>query len=313
VLHTALLLAYDPEAKITAPVITGVIQGCVYGLIGLGLVLVYKSNKFFTFVQAEIATVAAFAGSLARDPKGGTGNFVVACLVGILTGVIVGLLTQVLVIRPLFRASRITLTVATVGVALVLIQGELLVFGANAKRFAPLVRGTGEREGVSLLATSVSRVSWSQMVLVLFFVAAGLMAAAFFRTRYGTGILAVSQEPTAASTVGINVMRVSLLTWGLVGLLAGIAGVAYAPVAIQVTPGLMTVNGPLVGGFVAAVVGGMTSLPGAFAGGLTVGLVEQLANANQPSGISGFKDLVVFGMLLLVLLVRPKGLLGKEA
>jgi branched-chain amino acid transport system permease protein len=306
--------AFDPESQVAAPVITGIVQGSVYGLIALGLVLVYKSNRFFNFAQAEIGTVAAFIGSIVRTQNGSVANFLMACVAGIGAAVILGLLIQVAVIRPLFRASRVTLTVATVGVALLLIQAELLFSGANARKFAPV---RNDPEGIPFLATSVTRTSWSELLIVIVFVAAGLGAAAFFKTRYGVGILAVSQEPTAASTVGISVMRISLLTWGLVGLLGGIAGVVYAPTQFGITPGFMTFGtgsgGPLIPAFVAAVLGGMTSLPGAFVGGLSIGLIEQFANRFAPDGVPGFKDLVVFGVLLLVLLVRPGGILGKEA
>jgi branched-chain amino acid transport system permease protein len=134
---------------------------------------------------------------------------------------------------------------------------------------------------------------------------------AFFRySRQGTAILAVSQEPTAAETVGIAISRVSLLTWTLAGFLGSVAGIVALAGSPVLVPGVMT-GTALVGGITAGVLGGVTSLPGAFLGGLLVGLVQQFAQAWF--SFPGAQGVVVGLVLLAVLLVRPQGLLGTAA
>jgi branched-chain amino acid transport system permease protein len=154
------------------------------------------------------------------------------------------------------------------------------------------------------------------LALVLLAVAAFL----FFRyTPTGTAILAVSQDATAARVVGISVERISMATWAIAGLLGGVAGVLLAvPPSGSVTPGSLT-GLTLTVAFSAAVLGGMTSLPGAFVGGLGIGLIEAFANADH-SFVPGLNSLptaqaevAVAIVLLVILLVRPRGLLGKEA
>jgi branched-chain amino acid transport system permease protein len=148
-----------------------------------------------------------------------------------------------------------------------------------------------------------------------------LAVAAFFFFRYtptGTAILAVSQDSTAARVVGISVERISLISWGIAGLLGGVAGILLAvPPQGTVTPGAFT-GSTLTVAFAAAVLGGMTSLPGAFVGGLSLGLIEAFAQADSSfvPGLSsvqnGQSELAVFVVLVVVLLFRPQGMLGRE-
>ncbi|HET6816293.1 MAG TPA: branched-chain amino acid ABC transporter permease, partial [Mycobacteriales bacterium] len=155
-------------------------------------------------------------------------------------------------------------------------------------------------------------------VVILALLALG--AFVFFRyTRTGTAILAVSQDATAARVVGISVERISLISWAIAGLLGGVAGILLAvPPAGTVTPGAFT-GTTLTVAFAAAVLGGMTSLPGAFVGGILLGLIESFANADASfvpllSRVqNGQAELAVFLVLLVVLMFRPRGLLGQEA
>jgi branched-chain amino acid transport system permease protein len=152
------------------------------------------------------------------------------------------------------------------------------------------------------------------VVIILVLGALAAASALFFsRTRTGTAIIAVSQEPTATSLVGISVKRTSALTWGMAGLLAGIAGILLSGSIGIIAPGSLT-GLALIPAFTAAVFGGITSLPGAFLGGVVIGIIEGLAAANIPASIlPGSGRVMLFATLLLVLLIRPQGLLGKEA
>jgi branched-chain amino acid transport system permease protein len=308
------------------PIVLGLIVGSVYGLVGLGLVLLYKSNRIFNFAQGEFGTVAAYVAFWAMNGKGFLPEFPywVAIAFGLVAGVAAAVATERLVIKPLFARPKVTVVVATAGVALFFIYGTLLIQGPNpgvfpSKLQRPFFSMFGEGLFGRISDQSGLKITKLQVVTFVVLIVLALLAALFFRyTAYGTAILAVSQEPTAASVVGINVSSVSLLTWTIAGFLGAIAGLLVAPTQ-TITPGFMTFT-VLIPGFTAAVVGGITSLPGAFVGGLLIGVVQQLASrlptifsgsflANTP----GVAQMTVALVLLAILLVRPAGLLGKEA
>ena len=299
-----MLMAID----VVAPVVSGAIQGAVYGLLGLGLVLLYKSNKVFNFAQAEFGTSAAFATLFADQGTGFLPNMPlpVAVVFGLLVGTAIGLLTERLVVRPLFNAPKVTLVVATAGVTLMLISIQGFMAGAEPSTLQPLLTG-------DVFDAGAIRVTKQQLIIILVLAVLALASALFFsRTRTGTAIIAVSQEPTATSLVGISVARTSALTWGLAGLLGGIAGILLSGSTGFVAPGSLT-GLALIPAFTAAVFGGITSLPGAFLGGVVIGVIEALAQANIPKeNLPGSGRVVLFVALLAVLLFRPKGLLGKE-
>ncbi|MCW2615965.1 MAG: amino acid/amide transporter rane protein 1, family [Frankiales bacterium] len=300
-----MLMALD----VVAPALSGAIQGAVYGLLGLGLVLLYKSNRVFNFAQAEFGTSAAFAVLFADNGTGPLPNLPLplAVVFGLLVATGLGLLTERLVVRPLFSAPKVTLVVATAGVTLLLISVQGFLAGAEPSVLQPLFAG-------DVFDTGSVRVTRQQLVIVLVLVVLAAASALFFsRTRTGTAIIAVSQEPTATSLVGISVTRTSSLTWGLAGLLGGIAGILLSGSTGFVSPGSLT-GLALIPAFTAAVFGGITSLPGAFLGGVVIGVVEALAQSNIPKDVlPGSGRVVLFVALLSVLLIRPAGLLGKEA
>lgn len=308
------------------PIVLGLIVGSVYGLLGLGLVLLYKSNRIFNFAQGEFGTIAAYAAFWAMNGKGFLPHFPywLAVVFGLVIGIGSAVVTERLVIRPLFHRPKVTVVVATAGVALFLIYGTLMIEGPNPNVFPsslqrPFFSVFGNNLFAGIHDENGLKITKLQVVTFVVLVVLALLAALFFRyTPYGTAILAVSQEPTAASVVGINVSSVSLLTWTIAGFLGAAAGLLVAPTQ-TITPGFMTFT-VLIPAFTAAVVGGITSLPGAFVGGLLIGVVQQLAArlpgifpgsflANTP----GISQIVVAVVLLAILLVRPAGLLGKES
>jgi branched-chain amino acid transport system permease protein len=310
--------AFDYQLKIGQPLILGIVQGAIYGLIGLGLVLLYKSNRIFNFAQAEFGTIAGLCTLLGLQGRllgiGWHMPYAVAVTVGVTIGTLTAVATERLVVRPLFNRPKVILVVGTVGVLLTLVAVESLVFpqGDTLPAFNDPKQGAvpGLTDPSFRVPFASYNVSWSQVLTLLVLVALALGSVAFFRySRQGTAILAVSQEPTAAQTVGISVGRISLLTWTLAGFLGSVAGV-LALQGTVVSPGIVT-GTALVGGITAAVLGGITSLPGAFVGGLLVGLVQTFAAANV--SFRGAQSVMVGLVLLLVLLVRPNGLLGAEA
>jgi branched-chain amino acid transport system permease protein len=314
------VLAFDPTSQLGQPLVIGVLQGAVYGLLGLGLVLLYKSNRIFNFAQAEFGTVAGLCTLLALNGKlfGIPWHmpFALACLVGVLLGTGSAVATERLVIRPLFTAPKVILVVGTVGALLTMIAVESLVFGRSDALPAfndPKVGAVkGLKDPAFRLGFAQYNVAWEQVLTLVVLVVLALASVAFFRySRQGTAILAVSQEPTAAAAIGISTSRVSLLTWTLAGFLGSVAGILALAGAPLLVPGVVT-GTALVGGITAAVLGGITSLPGAFLGGMIVGLVQQFAAANVTQ-FPGSQAVIVGLVLLGVLLVRPQGLLGSEA
>ena len=312
--------SFSTQVNLLGPIVSGIANGAAYGLLGLGLVLLYKSNRIFNFAQGEFATIAAIVAYVFDHGTGWVPKvpYFLAIAFGVLAAMLVAMLTERLVIRPLFNRPRVVLVVATVGVALFLIGVEgLLPYPQTAS-----LRSISDVLKVQPFVTRIDNVAILDQDLAKLIALVALAIASFLFFRYtptGTAILAVSQDATAARVVGISVERISITTWGIAGLFGGVAGVLLAvPPQGTVTPGSIT-GLTLTVAFSAAVLGGMTSLPGAFVGGLLIGLIEAFANADY-SFVPGLKSLptaqaevAVALVLLLVLLVRPRGLLGQEA
>jgi branched-chain amino acid transport system permease protein len=284
----------------------GLFQGAAYGLLAVGLVLVYKGVRVFNFAQGEFGTVAAFATFAFFDGIGLP--YGVAFIGGLVAAVLVGLLMERLIIRPLFAAPRITMLVATVGFALFVIAVTVIIAKAEVRALAPLVEG----DLVVILGAALEP---QQFLLLGVLGALAIVLALFFRTNLGLAMLALSQDPLATRIMGISVVQISRLIWAIAALLGGLAGLLLGGIpGRQIYPGFMTATA-VVPAFTGAVLGGMTSLPGAFVGGILVGIGQALGEfylGNQ-MGVPGAPELTVFAMLLLVLLIRPQGLLGKEA
>ena len=308
--------SFSTQVNLLYPIIAGIANGAAYGLLGLGLVLLYKSNRIFNFAQGEFATVAAIVAYMFDHGTGWLPKlpYFVAIGLGIAASMLVAMLTERAVIRPLFNRPRVVLVVATVGTALFLVGVEGLLPYPQTASLRPIADALKVRPFV----TQIDKVAILDQDLAKLIALVVLAIAAFLFFRYtatGTAILAVSQDATAARVVGISVERISMTTWAIAGLLGGVAGVLLAAPPGSVTPGSFT----LTVAFSAAVLGGMTSLPGAFVGGLLIGLIEAFANSDH-SFVPGLNSLptaqsevAVAFVLLLVLLVRPRGLLGREA
>jgi branched-chain amino acid transport system permease protein len=287
-------------------VIIGIVAGSGYGLIALGLVLVYKSSGIFNFAQGEFGTVAVYALWGAHSvgvPYG------VAMLLALVAALASGLATERFVVRPLFAAPRVTLLVATAGVSLFAIGTELWL-GEGQLRFLPPALGRLDR--VSLFGFAVS----DQRLLIAATLAALAVAGALFfaRTDLGLAILGLSQNPLATELMGISAERLSRFTWGVAAVLGGLGGILSAPLSSGFGAGFLTLSA-LIPAFTAAVLGGMTSLPGAFVGGVVVGVAESIAVSSPflSKHVPGAPSVVVFALLVAVLALRPQGLLGSRS
>jgi branched-chain amino acid transport system permease protein len=295
------------RSALTSFVMIGLFQGALYGLLAVGLVLVYKGARVFNFAQGEFGTVAAFVTFALFSGLGLP--YGVAIVGGLLAAVLLGLVVERLVIRPLFNASRTTLLVATVGTALLLIQLEILFATEELTQVLPPILEAGP---FNLLGAAIT--AQQLLAMAVLGVLAVLLALFFSRTNLGLAVLATSQDPLATRIVGVSVTGVSRFIWAFAALLGGVVGIIQAGISFF-APGYVTAA-LLVPAFTAAVLGGMTSLPGAFIGGIVVGVVQNLGIyflGDTGLKIPGPSELTLLAVLLLVLAIRPRGLLGTEA
>jgi len=302
--------------------INGIQLGSIYSLIALGYTMVYGVLRLINFAHGDVFMLGAFFGYYASvrwlhlSEKATLGEGLLALapvlLVAMAGCTLLGLLIERLAYRPLRKAPRLTALITAIGVSLFLENGAQLVFGADPK-FYPNVTPQGIAGTVRLGPVTVSK---DQMVLVI---AAALLMAILWvivhRTRVGTAMRAVSHDADAAGLMGIDTDKVISFTFGLGAALAAAGGVLFGALTYAKVLPLMGIPMGLKA-FVAAVVGGIGSIPGAMFGGLLMGLSESFVKGAPRLGMfepSRWTDAVAFVLLIVVLLVRPAGLLGKNA
>lgn len=325
-LIAALLIAGAGDPTGPAPfVVLGLTNGAIFGLVALGLVLVYKGTRVFNFAQGEFGTWAAYFLYMGLRTSGFAGAglpYWAAVPLALLATLLLGLVFERVIARPLINAPRVTVLVATIATALMLIGLEILFF-----EIEPLnLRGVFESDQAGIFSTKTFfnlPINPQRQIAIAVLLAFGVLLAYFFsRTDLGLAVLATSQDAFATRVVGIGVERMSRFIWGGAALLGGIAAIIYVPLAGLLVPGVMTSN-ILIPAFTGAVVGGMNSLPGAFLGGVTIGVVQtvsQWAVGHYHIGEQAITEVVpaaeqisILVVLLVILLARPAGLLGSEA
>ena len=280
--------------------LTGISIGFLYGLAALGVVLVYRGSRVLNFAQGEFGTVGIYAAWLVASRFGPF----LGLLAGACTGALVAAAVERVAIRPANRMGGVAPVVATSAVTVILIEAEKAVFGVTPRTFTPPIRGAG---------LSLASVFFSPIQLLTFAIACLVSLALYLffrRTWAGLAVLAQAHNSDTTRLLGIPADRISSLVWALAGALAGTAAVLRASLIGSFHPAFMTLG--LLQVFAAAVLGGLTSMPGALLGGIAIGIVESLASLWWGQ-IGGIAYVGVFGMLLLVLLVRPRGLLGGRA
>lgn len=293
--------------EVGVAVVTGLLQGCVYALVALGIVLVFRASGVFNFAQAEFGTTGLFAAYAALTLWGWSYTWAIAFGLGV--AVAMGLLTERLVVHPLRSSSRVTVLVGTAGVALAAIGIQFWQFNETLIMTMPRIV-----DSFFLVPVIGAPVTVQQLITLGVLVVASVLLALFFRSPAGLTIQAAQQEPTAAELVGISVRRVSMLTWAMAALLGGLAGILSGP-NLTFTAGFLSFGAgrALLPGFMAAVLAGMRSMPGAVAGGLTVGVVEQMGTLSVMIEVPGARAMLLFGFLLVVLLVKPHGIFVPRA
>ena len=281
--------------------INGISLGSVYAIIALGYTMVYGIAKMLNFAHGDIIMVGGFTVFTIVSTMGGSP------VVGILAAVVfctaLGVTIEKVAYRPLRGASPLAVLITAIGVSYLLQNIALLVFGSNARQFTSVVT-------VPALKLADGQLSISGVTLVTIASCIVIMVALttfINKTKIGQAMLAVSEDKGAATLMGINVNGTIAITFAIGSALAAIAGVLLCSAYPSLSP--YTGSMPGIKAFVAAVFGGIGSIPGAMIGGILLGIIENLAKAYISSQLS---DAIVFSVLIIVLLVRPTGILGKK-
>jgi branched-chain amino acid transport system permease protein len=276
--------------------INGVATGLLYALLAIGFTLVWKSVAVPNFAQGDFAAVGMFAALTIYGLSGGS---ILAALAGApVAAVAVGALTERLAIRPLQQADAVAKIVATLGVGMIISNGLRLIYGPMPRPFPPFIGLGVLRLGPVVLVEQYVGTAAFLITLIV------LLQTLFHRTMVGKALRAVADNRDVASLMGIDRDRFFMLAFALSAALGATAGVFIAPF-VFVTPGIGF--NLLLKALLAAVIGGFGSYPGALLGGVLIGVVDNLSAFYISSD---FRDVVSFAILIVVLMVRPVGLLG---
>ncbi|HIU48729.1 MAG TPA: branched-chain amino acid ABC transporter permease [Candidatus Avimonoglobus intestinipullorum] len=288
--------------------INGLNLGSIYALIALGYTMVYGIAKMLNFAHGDVimvggftmlVTLTALGASLGANPILLTGA---AVLASVAVCTVLGVLIEKIAYKPLRNASPLTVLITAIGVSYFLQSLSLLIFGSNARRVNDFFHlGNIALGDVSISGNTVLTLAVTVLIMI------GLTL--FIRkTKTGRAMLAVSEDKGAAELMGVNVNRTISVTFAIGSALAAVASILYlASFNSYVDPYMGSLPG--IKAFVAAVLGGIGSVPGAMIGGILLGLIETITKAYISTNIA---DAIVFSVLIIVLLVRPTGLLGKK-
>ena len=279
--------------------VNGLILGSVYALLALGYTMVYGIIKLINFAHGDFYMMGAFMGYFLINSL--HLNFFLALILAMVGTAALGVLVEFLAYRPLRNSTRIAALITAIGVSFFLEYVMVYFVGANTRSFPQVI------ETVRYNFGPISLTNIQLMILIISLILMVLLQVIVQKTKMGKAMRAVSVDSDAAQLMGINVNRTISFTFALGSALAGAAGVLIAlyynslEPLMGMTPGLKS--------FVAAVLGGIGIIPGAALGGFVIGLLETFATA---FGMSDFRDAIVYGILILILLVRPAGILGKN-
>lgn len=278
---------------------TGIAVGAVYAMVALGFVLVFKATDVLNFAHGEFMTVGSFL-ALTFLVQWGLNIWLGMLIIAILIAAM-GLLIYYGVMRPLVGQPLFSVVLVTIGISIIIRAVLLMTYGPNERGriTVALPQGSFDLFGV--------RVAWVNVILLVASAISVLVFYYFFKTtRIGLQMRAVAENLEAAAAMGVSPSKVFAISWGIGALMAAVAGVLYG----NFTP-VIDLNLAAIGlrAFPAAMIGGLDSVEGAILGGLIVGILEQMG-----AGYIGpeYRDVTAFGLMFLVLMVRPFGLFGKK-
>lgn len=278
--------------------INGLNLGSIYALIALGYTMVYGIAKMLNFAHGDVIMVGAYTLSLIMT--GLNLPPAVAIIVSVVVCSLLGVTIEKIAYKPLRKASPLTVLITAIGVSYFLQSVALLLFGSKQRKVDSVVTiqsvqiGSIELTGESIITLGVTLVIMIGLTLFI------------NKTKIGKAMRAVSEDKGAAQLMGINVNRTISITFAIGSALAAVAGVLYVSSYGFVGP--YTGSLPGIKAFVAAVLGGIGSIPGAMLGGILLGIIESLSKAYISTNLA---DAIVFSVLIIVLLFKPAGLLGK--
>lgn len=278
--------------------INGLQSGSIYALVALGYSMVYGIIMLLNFAHGDIIMVGAYIVWLmmARFAL----NPIIALLAAIVGCTALGVVIEKAAYKPLRSSPRISLLITAIGISYFLENAAQLIFGANARVIPPFINAEPITVGtVSIPAEAAVTLAAAGIAMVLLNVLVK-------KTKMGKAMRAVSEDAGAAQLMGININNTISFTFAVGSALAGIGSVLYCCAYPKATPTMGSMLG--LKAFVAAVLGGIGSIPGAMAGGFAIGIAEALVSS---AGLSEWKDGVVFAILIIVLLVKPTGLMGR--
>ncbi|NLB36543.1 MAG: branched-chain amino acid ABC transporter permease [Clostridiales bacterium] len=280
--------------------INGLSLGSMYALIALGYTMVYGIAKMLNFAHGDVIMVGAFtmftaAATLKFSPA-------ISIIAGIIVCTLLGVIIEKIAYKPLRKASPLTVLITAIGVSYFLQSLALLIFGSNQKSFPMLFNFEPIRVNEDLILKSDSLMTMGVTILIM-------VALTLFinKTKTGRAMLAVSEDKGAAELMGVNVNKTISITFAIGSSLAAVAGLFFGLTYGFIGP--YTGAMPGIKAFVAAVLGGIGNIPGAMLGGILLGVIENLSKAYISTELS---DAIVFAVLIIVLLVKPTGLMGKK-
>jgi branched-chain amino acid transport system permease protein len=280
-------------------IISGIAQGCIYGLIALGFVLIYKATETVSFAQGELMMLGAFGGLACMSLLGFP--FWLAVLCAVLAMAVIGVLLERVVIRPILGQPAFSIVMLTIGIGYVARGAITMLPNIGTETYTLPVPYKDQIWKLGELVLNVEQMAVIATTAVL----SGLLYMLFKYSKLGVAMQASSQNQLAAYYMGIPVKRLNGLVWGLAAGVAAIAGLLLAPITfVHANMGFIGLKA-----FPAAVVGGFGSLPGAIVGGMIIGVVESLSGFFMPEG---FKDIAAYVVVLVMLMVKPNGLFGEK-
>jgi branched-chain amino acid transport system permease protein len=282
---------------LAAQLVNGLTQGSLYALVAIGFVIIFGTMNLVTFAHGEVYMIGAFAGyfalSVHRLP------WPAALGLGMAAAWLLGALIEKAAFRPLRATGHMPPLLITIGLSIILKDGAVILFGAENRPVPSLYEQTLSLGGVQISVLQLLILGLSGALIVA-------LRLLLHGTKVGRAMRATAQDPEAAHAMGVNVNRVFNISFALASALGGAAGVMVGAYYNAVYPAMGGTAG--LKGFAACIFGGLTSIPGAILGGLIIGVVE---NLTVQFIASGYRDVVAFLVMVLVLVLRPQGLLGK--
>ena len=279
-------------------IINGLAEGSVYALLALGLVFINRITEIATFAHGEVSALSAFIGFTVFHSL--HAPFAVAIVASIAAGAVIGLLVERFVIRPVQTSGLLATVVVTLGLFFVIHGSITAIWGPDVRPYPSIFgEGTIRIGGTAIAAQNLG------VMATAFVIAMGL--AAYLRwTRTGLALRAIPQNRFGAALIGLNLRRLTSTAWIVGSAVGAVAGVLIAPLTF-LNSNMM--QAPIIKAFAVAALGGLTSLVGAFVGGLVLGVIENVAVLYIPTYL---KDTIAFLFILVVLLAQPEGMFGKQ-